>query len=82
MLEGNVRAAVHWLTELSGGGVLKPSDTATIGGTSMTVLEVLGLKHPDPCTPPDWVLPSMDNLPYFEDSEITGSHILSITHQL
>ena len=82
MLEGNVRAAVRWLTERSGGGVLKPSDTATIGGTSMTVLEVLGLKHPDPCTPPDWVLASMDNLPYFEDSEITGSHILSITHQL
>ena len=82
MLEGNVRAAVRWLTERSGGGVLKPSDTATIGGTSMTVLEVLGLKHPDPCTPPDWVLPSMDNLPYFEDSEITGSHILSIAHQL
>ena len=48
----------------------------------MTVLEVLGLKHPDPSTPSDWVLPSMDNLPYFEDSEITGSHILSIAHQL
>ena len=82
MLEGNVRVAVRWLTERSGGGVLKPSDTATIGGTSMTVLEVLGLKHPDPCTPPDWILPSMNNLPYFEDFEITGSHILSIAHQL
>ena len=63
---------------------IKPSDSTTIGGTSMTVLVVLGLKHPDPCTPPDWVLPSMDDLPYFEDSEITvaGSHILSIAHQL
>ena len=76
MLESNVHAAVRWLTEHSGSGVLKPSDTATIGGTSMTVLEVLGLKNPDPCTPPDWVLPSMA----FEDSEITGSHILSIAH--
>ena len=82
MLEGNVRAAVRWLTEHSGGGVLKPSDSTTIGGTSMTVLEALNLKHPDPCTPPDWVLPPMDKLPFFEDSEITGSHILSIAHQL
>ena len=82
MLEDNVCAAVRWLTECSGSGFLKPSDTATICDTSMTVLEALGLKHPDPCTPPDWVLPSMDNLPYFEDSEIAESHILSITHQL
>ena len=82
MLEGNVRAAVCWLTEHSGDGVLKPFDTATIGGTPMTVLEALGLKHPDPSTPPDWVLPSMDNQPYFKDLEITGSHILSIAHQL
>ena len=82
MLEGNVSAAVRWLTERSGGGVLKPSDSTTIGGTSMTVLEALNLKHPDPCTPPDWVLPSMDKLPFLEDSEITGSHILTIAHQL
>ena len=82
MLEGNVRAAVRWLTERSGSPVLKPSDSVTINGSTMTVLDVLGLKHPDPCAPPDWVLPSMDNLPYFEDSEITGSHILSIAHQL
>ena len=52
MLEGNVHAAVRWLTECSGGGVLKPSDSTTIGGTSMTILEALNLKHPDPCTPP------------------------------
>ena len=82
MLEGNVLAAVHLLTERSGGGALKPSDSATINGTSITVLEVLGLKHPDPSTPPDWILPSLDNLHYFEDSKITGSHILSIAHQL
>ena len=82
MLEGNVRVAVRWLMERSGGGVLKPSDSITIGWTSMTVLEVLDLKHPDPCAPPDWILPTMDNLPLLKDSEITGSHILSIAHQL
>ena len=31
---------------------------------------------------PDWILLSRDNLPLFEDSETTGSHILSIAHQL
>ena len=51
MLEGNVRAAVRWLTECSGRAVLRPSDSTTIGETSMTVLEKLSLKHPNPCTP-------------------------------
>ena len=46
-----MRAAVRWLSEHSGGGVLKPTDSTTIGGASMTILEVLNLKHPDPCTP-------------------------------
>ena len=65
--------------ERSGSGGLKPSDSTTIGGTFMTDLEALGLKHPDPCA---WILPSSNNLPLFEDSEITGSHILSIAHWL
>ena len=63
MLEGNVCAAVCWVTERSGGGV-KPTDSTTTGGTSMTILEALNLKHPDSCTPPDCVLPSMDKLPF------------------
>ena len=56
--------------------ILRPSDSTTVGETSMTVLEGLDLKHPDPHTSPDWALP------FLEDSEITGSHILSIAHQL
>jgi len=73
---------VHWLTEHLGGGVLKFSDSTTIGGMSMTVFDALGLKHPDPCVPPYYALPSMDNLPFLEDSEIIASHILSVAHQL
>ena len=46
----------------------------------MTVLEALGLKHPDSCAPPDWILPSRDHFPLFEESEITESHILSFAH--
>ena len=75
-------AAVRWLAECSGGGVLNSSDSTTIVGTSMTVLVALALKHHDPYTPPHWIFPSKDNLPLFEDSEITGSHILSIAHRL
>ena len=33
----------------------------------MTVLQALGLKHPDLCAPPDWILPSRNNLPLLED---------------
>lgn len=39
MLEDNVYATVCWLTEHSGGGLLKPSDSPTIDGASMIVSE-------------------------------------------
>ena len=55
-----MHAAIHWLMKCSDGGVLKPSNSTTIGGTSMTVLEALGPKHSDPCAPPDWILPAME----------------------
>ena len=42
----------------------------------------MGLKHPYPCALTDWILPAMDHFPLFQDSEITGSHTLSIAHQL
>ena len=86
MLEGNARAAVHWVTERAGGGLLQPTDTVDynhpqFGVVSKTVLDALRLKHPDPSVPPTSVLPSFDNLPYLEDVEITGAHIQSVAHQ-
>ena len=47
-----------------------------------TVLDVLHLKHPDPDVPPTSILPSLDNLLYLEDVEITGAHIQSTICQL
>ena len=56
MLEGNIRAAVRWVTERAGGGVMKSSDMTELfvpgsGGASMSVLDALCYKHPDPVTP-------------------------------
>ena len=50
MLEGNVRAAVRWLTERAHDGVLKPSDVTELfvpgsGKISALVLDALHHKH-------------------------------------
>ena len=87
MLEGNVHAAVHWVTERAGGGLLRPTDSIDynhlqFGMVSKTVLDVLHLKHPDPSIPPASILLSLDYLPYLEDFEITGTHIQSVVCQL
>ena len=87
MLEGNVCAAVRWVTERAGGGLLQPTDSVDynhpqLGVISKTVLDMLHLKHPDPSIAPASILPSFDNLPYLEDVEITGAHIQSVACQL
>jgi len=87
MLEGNVQAAVRWLTEHSGGGVMKPSDMTEVslpdsGKSSISVIDALHLKHPDPCVPPDFALPSFTTLPSLEEAEVTSVHIRSVTHHL
>ena len=48
MLQGNSRAAVRWLTERSGGGLLNPTES---------VVETLKTKHPDPHIPSDYSIP-------------------------
>ena len=87
MLQGNVRAAIHWITERSGGGVLAPSALTEIfhpDGTksSMSVFDALRYKHPEPRIPKDCAIPSFDTLPCLEDSEITSAHIQSVAYQL
>ena len=87
MFQGNVCAAVRWITERSGGGVLKPSDLTEIfhpygKKSSMTVFDVLRTKHREPRIPKDFAIPSFDILPCLEDAEITSAHIQSVVHQL
>ena len=53
-----------------------------LGTLSGTVLDVLHSKHLEPCTPPISILPSIDDLPLFEDVKIADSHVQSVAHQL
>ena len=82
MLQGNVRAAVCWLTECAGSGVLTASHATTINHTVMSVVDALQLKHPEPRIPPESALPCCDDLPYLENSEITAAHVQTVTCRL
>ena len=77
MLQGNVRAAVCWITERAGGGVLKSSDSTTV-----SVVDALRLKHPEPQIPPESIFPCCDGLPYLKDSEITAAHVQTVAWHL
>ena len=60
-----MQAAVHWVTERAGGGLLKPNDLLQ-PESDTTVLDVLRGKHPDPSLPPVSIFASMDNLPIWK----------------
>ena len=87
MLQSNFRAAVRWITERSGGGVLACSALTEVSHphntkSSMSVLNLLHSKHPEPQIPKDCAIPSLDTLPCLEDMEITSAYIQSVAHQL
>uniref|UniRef100_A0A1X7U8J9 Reverse transcriptase domain-containing protein n=1 Tax=Amphimedon queenslandica TaxID=400682 RepID=A0A1X7U8J9_AMPQE len=80
MMQGKIRAAVRWITERSGSGQLAPTDEITErnddGSTiKKSVVEVLKSKHPDPQPPHTLSLLIVDEIPHFEDIEITGAVI-------
>ena len=80
MMQGKIRAAVRWITERSSNGLLAPTDETivTVGDgstTSMSVLDVLKSKHPNPRPPHTFSLLDADELPHLEDIEITGAII-------
>ena len=66
MLQGDLRAAAHWITERPEGGLLNPTES---------VVEALKSKHPEPKIPSNDSIPCCENLPYFEDTEITAAHV-------
>ena len=60
ILEDNVLAAVHLVTEQAGGGVLHPDAMVLTGqNPSISVRDALLLKHPELLVPPVSTLPSV-----------------------
>lgn len=75
-----IRASVRWISEQSKGQVLSSNHVTEIkiqdgSLSSMSVLEVLKLKHSEPQCPPASALIKCDNLPSRMNLIITGSHI-------
>ena len=80
MMQGKIRAAVRWITERSSNGLLAPTDKIIVNdgdgtATSMSVLDVLKSKHPNPHPLHTFSLLNVDELPHLEDIEITGAII-------
>ena len=62
MLLGNPRAAVRYLTDREGGGILEPHTSS--GKGNQTVEEVLKSKHPETRKPGEDAFQRYDNLPH------------------
>ena len=69
VLRGDLRGAVHYITEREKGGVLMPDDVDETTGD--TVFSVLKSKHPDARTPDSTHLPSYKETPELIDLDIT-----------
>ena len=77
-----MKAAVRWATERARGIVLLPCDWAGGYTDGSTVLDVLHLKHLDPCIPSSTSFLHCDVLPQFEDMEIISCHVLLSAHRI
>ena len=73
MLQKNIKAAIRWITERAGGGLLSPSES---------VVTVLQSKHPDSLNFPETAIPSFDDLPSLENSEITAANVQFISSRI
>lgn len=73
-MQGNIRAAVCWITECSSGAMVWASDTTCINHSVMSVVDSLKLKHPESQIPLESTLPCCYSLLYFVDDEITVAH--------
>jgi len=80
MLQGKVMAAIRWMIGHTRGELLMPVDT--VDSSDITVLDILCQKHPSAQPPKASSLVPCATLPLFEDVEITGFHLLFVTHRI
>ena len=87
MFSDKVHAAVRWLSEKGRGSVLQPSDlieTKNVRGnmSKLSVLKILHQKHPNPRLPSRSAPFSCDDLPSFEEVEISSCHIMHVARSM
>ena len=74
MLRGQVRSAVHWMTErASSGGILDSSTSVDTHGK--TVLDVLKEKYPEPREATEKAFLLCEDLPLLVDVDVTAAHV-------
>jgi len=78
MLQGKVKAAVRWATQRTREELLMPDDI--VDGLGITVLDILCQKHFSAQPTDAYSQVPCATLSLFEDVEITGSHLLFVTH--
>jgi hypothetical protein len=80
MLLGNPRAAVRYLTDREGGGVLEPHTPS--GKDDQTVEEALKSKHPETRKPGEEVFHQYDNLPELLDLDLNEKTVEKVARRL
>ena len=86
MLFGRVRAAMRWLTSRSKGHVLAPTDVVSFpvnnSVQSMSVIDALKTKHPQPSLPHSSTLLPSSLLPLLEDIDAAGTHVAFVARRI
>ena len=70
---GKLRAAVRYITDREGGGIMFPDDIDDKSGNA--VIDVLKNKHPKMREPGPAAMPAYDELPSFVDLDITADTV-------
>ena len=80
VLEGKLRAAVRYVTDREGGGLLQPTDTDEKSGEP--IVDVLRSKHPEEQVPEAADLHVYDEVPDFVDLDITADVVEKVAKKL
>ena len=77
---GKLRAAVRYITDREGGGIMTPDDIDDKSGLS--VIDALKEKHPKMRDPGPAAMPAYDELPAFVDLDITADTVRAVAEKM